>query len=645
MRTQSVHEIIDLNVEKFADRTAIAGAYKQLTYVGLRDRSNNLANFLIHSGATKGSIVAILIDDAVEALTAILGVLKAGCVFVPLDPNIPERRLQAMVGQVSPKWFVAESKFIELVQRVVGEQEEQTNFICVDIADLASVNSSDSTLRLKAYANYFNPAAPDVKVDPNDMCYVYFTSGSTGTPKAIAGQLKGINHFIKWQIKTLGIEEGVRGSHLLALTFDGSLRDIFVPLCAGGTVCVPDGRETILDARKLIDWLDAQQINIVHCVPSLFRTLANESSDPSRLAALRYIVMAGEPLLPADVGRWTDVYGERVQLINLYGTSETTMAKFCYFVNASDRNRRAVPVGKPIEGAAALVLDELGRVCDPGIIGEIYIRTPYRTLGYYNQPELTREVFIQNPFNDDPNDLVHKTGDIGRILEDGNYEYLGRRDQQVKIRGVRVEMGEIENLLRGHEAVADVAVIDRVDAAGNTYLCAYVVLDAKAEVEALREFLSQHLPDYMLPSSFVVMTKLPRTITGKIDRRALPVPGQSRAGLGEDYVAPRTPVEEVLAGIWTQLLGIERIGINDHFFVIGGHSLMGTQMLSRVSSAFKVGISLRALFENPTIAGLALAVTQKQVEQEDEQEMARMMEEIKLLSEDELEGQLKEEVR
>lgn len=642
MKAQSVHEIIDRNAERFPGRTAIAAADRELTYGELRDRSNSLANFLVSRGARKGSMVGVLLDDPVEALTAIVGILKAGCVFVPLEPGLPEKRLAALVGQVSPGWFVAAARFAGLVGRVAGARPEPANIVCPD-AD--APGDDDQGVRLHSYADYFDAAPPPVQVEPDDMCYVYFTSGSTGTPKGIAGRLKGIDHFIRWQLKTLGLGEGVRVSHLLALTFDGSLRDIFVPLCAGGTVCVPDGKETLLDARRLLDWLDAQRVNVVHCVPSLFRALVNESSDPTRLADLRYVLMAGEPLLPMDVGRWFDVYGERAQLVNLYGTSETTMAKFCYFVRPEDRGRRAVPVGKPIEGAAAMLLDEAGRPCAPGIIGEIYIRTPYRTLGYYNQPELTAAAFVPNPFNDDPHDLIHKTGDLGRVLEDGNYEYLGRRDRQVKIRGVRVEPAEVENLLRGHEAVTDVAVTDRADQGGNTYLCAYVVLGAEADAEALRLYLSQHLPDYMLPSAFVFMTRLPRTISGKVDTRALPPPGRSRAGLGTEYVAPRTPAEAALADIWGRLLGVERVGVNDHFFLIGGHSLMGTQLLSRVSSAFNVQIPLRTLFESPTVAGLALAVTQRQVEQEDGEEMASLIEEIKRLSADELEGQVEEEVR
>jgi acyl carrier protein len=345
------------------------------------------------------------------------------------------------------------------------------------------------------------------------------------------------------------------------------------------------------------------------------------------------------------VKRWTSIHGDRVQLVNLYGPTETTMTKFAYFVRPSDQERRFIPIGKPIQGARALVLDAKGRACAPGAVGEIYIRTPYRALGYYNQPELTAEVFIPNPFSDDPNDIVYKTGDLGRVLDDGNFEFLGRKDQQVKVRGVRIELREIEDLLRGHPKVSDVAVVDLDDVSGNKYLCAYVVLKEKAEAGALREFLAQSLPVYMVPSAIVPMAELPRTISGKLDRRALPTPAQAHAREQKDFVAPRTPVEETVAGMMCQVLGVDRISINDNFFELGGHSLLATQLLSRVRTVLDVEVPLRALFESPTVAGLALAITQLQVEQEDEDDMARMIDEIKRLTEDALESSLHEEMQ
>lgn len=605
MSYEGVQQIFSQIASRIREKTAIEYASQKVTYGELEDRSNSLANFLISSGARKGSIIAILAQDSIRVITAIIGVLKAGCAFVPLDPSLPNKRLEAMVSLTSPDWFIVESQFLDRLELIAAENVPNARVACFDGNPTAMELKGMSVAQ--GFAEYLNSDKPEVESGPDDMCYVYFTSGSTGTPKAIAGRLSAIDHFIRWETKTLGLGGGTRVSHLLAPSFDGSLRDIFVPLCSGGTVCIPAEKEIILDASQLVRWIDGQRINIIHCVPSLFRSLANEDLRENHFEQLRYILMAGEPLLPADVSRWMQVFGERVQLVNLYGPTETTMVKFFYLVTAGDKDKRTIPVGKPIEGAAAIVLNDRGKPCPPGMIGEIYIRTAYRSLGYYNQPELTNELFMQNPFSDDPDDIVYKTGDVGRILPDGNFEFLGRRDQQVKIRGVRIETGEIENVLRRHAGVMDVAVVARDDAKAEKYLCAYVVLDKASDTNELREHVAEFLPENMIPTVFVEMEELPRTISGKIDRRALPEPWEGRVGLDQEYIAPRTAIEEVVAGIWREVLGITRVGIYDNFFHLGGHSLRATQVLSRTRAVLKVEIPLRTLFKTPTVAGIAEA--------------------------------------
>lgn len=591
--------------EKFSKNTAIDCGERYLTYEEIEERSNKLANFLISHGATKGALVAILSEDSIEVIIAIIGILKAGCVFLPLDLKLPEQRINTIISEVSPQWFIVDSKGLSKISNVTVESL-QSQVICLSQeSQVLETAFNPLKYHLNDYAEYSQLGKPNVQLEPDDMCYLYFTSGSTGKPKGIAGRLKAITHFIDWEIKTLGIGQDTRVSQLTTPSFDAFLRDVFVPLCSGGVVCVPEKIDTILDARKLIEWIERQQINLIHCVPSLFRSLLNEDLEPKRFSSLQYILLAGEPLLSADVSRWIDIYGEQIQLVNLYGPSETTMTKFFYFVKPSDRQRRSIPIGKPMEGAAAIVVDEQGRVCSPGMVGEIYIRTPYRTLGYYQQPELTNEVFIQNPFSNNPKDIVYKTGDLGRVLEDGNFECLGRRDQQVKIRGVRIELGEIENHLRLHKSVKDVVVVDREESNGNKYLCAYVVLKEKLESVTLRDWLLKFLPESMLPSVFVVMDALPRTISGKVDRRSLPAPNRQQ---NRTFVPPRTPVEAQLAQIWMQILNLDRVGLNDNFFELGGHSLNATQLVSRVGKAFQIELPLRSLFESPTLTTQAESI-------------------------------------
>jgi amino acid adenylation domain-containing protein len=607
MKHESIQELFSQTATRYRDNTAIIYRDRQYSYGELEDRANTIANYLIANGAQKGSLVGILAKDSFHFISSIIGILKAGCVFVPFDRQLPQKRLAAMVSLVAPEWFIIESRFWPFLSSVTVDAAPKATVICVD-GD-AVTNGEQHLAQAVDYKDYFNPEKPPVESEADDMAYIYFTSGSTGQPKAIAGRLQGIDHFIRWELETLGISEGVRVSRLQPISFDASLRDIFLPLCSGGIAIGPAPRDTVLQARKLIEWIEQHEINVIHCVPSLFRSIVNEVLTPERLPSLKYVLMAGEPLLPADVGRWTDVFGDRVQLINLYGPSETTMTKFVYFVQPSDKDRHSIPIGKPMDGAKAVLVNVKGRPSAPGMIGEIYIRTPYLSLGYFNQPELTREAFIPDPFGDNSDEIVYKTGDLARVLEDGNYEFLGRKDQQVKIRGIRVELGEIENLLRGHQSVRDVAVIDRDDANGFKYLCGYVVLEDGANAADLRDYLASYLPEYMLPSAFIPMQELTRTINGKLDRRALPIPGQARAGLEEAYVAPRNKVEELVAGIVGEVLNIEQAGAFDNFFQLGGHSLLAMRLLTQVREVFGVEIPLRNLFEHPTVAGLAFNIT------------------------------------
>jgi amino acid adenylation domain-containing protein len=522
-----------------------------------------------------------------------------------------------MASQVTPEWFIVRGKHLAKLRRVRGENGGRARVVCFDgetgaaHADGAVEQTSGLEL-MSEFDDYTDTQHPGLDYDPDAPCSVYFTSGSTGRPKAILGRLKGIDHFMRWEIEAVGAGPGTRVSQLASPSFDGFLKDAFVPLCVGGTVCAPESRDLILDARGLADWLDVEQVEILHCVPSVFRALTNETLNSNYFEALKCIVMTGEPLYPSDVKRWVDVFGNRVRLWNIYGTTETSMSKFAHEVTPEDIERPSIPVGRPIEGSKVLVINPGGRLCGLGAVGEIHIQTEYRSHGYYNEPELTREVFVQNPFNnDDPADIIHKTGDFGRLLKNGELEILGRRDQQVKVRGVRVELGEIENLLRGHEAVADVAVVDRDDSEGNKFLVAYLTMSNGTRAEELRPYLAERLPEAMLPSAFVELEQLPRTLNGKIDRKALPALETVRAKNGADELTPRNPVEELVAGIWCEVLRLPAVGRSGNFFNLGGHSLLVTQVLARVRECLEVELPVRSLFEAPTIEQFSQLIQQR----------------------------------
>lgn len=579
--------------------------------------SGRIASRLIVSGARIGDLVAIAMKSSFDVIPALLAIWKAGCVFVPLDVNNPAARLKTMISSVEPQWLLTQGDIAE-GSRALAESFPAQKIITIESSD------RQQSVDLKHIEERAGGLGPD------DMCYLYFTSGSTGTPKAIAGRPKSVDHFIDWEVRTFNVTEGVRVSQFTHPAFDAFLRDVFLPLYIGGTICIP-APEMMVDAPRLISWIDEKKINLIHCVPSLFRMLINGGLQREQFQALKYVLLAGEALSPADVKKWMDIFGDRIQLVNLYGPSETTMVKFFHRVSRADADRRSVPIGKPIDGTRAVIVSPEGKVCPPNFAGEIYIRTPYSSLGYYRQPELTRQVFVPNPFSNDPEDIVYRTGDMGRMLQDGTFEFLGRADFQVKIRGMRVELGEIENALRACAGISDAVLVFGHDRNEELYLTAYVAAGPELQIDALRRELLSRLPENLVPASIVRLDSLPRTSNGKVDRKALPVAERQRS---TDVVfrAAFTDTEKLLSAIWTELLGMERVGVDDDFFALGGHSLLATRLMARIQNAFDVEVPLAALFENPTMARLSLVIEDAQAEATGDEVLAEVLEEVDQLS-------------
>ncbi len=621
-----VHEMFRQAAARFPGHTAIDSGGERVTYQELSRRAAGLAAALAATGVRE-DLIAILSDRTADVIAAMLAILEVGCAFVPLDPGFPLANLPWILTAIRPRVWLTDPERVESLGRLMVEQGLAATVIPFDAVLAADLARPPAT----------------VESDPDSLCYVYFTSGSTGRPKGISGRLKGIDHFVRWEIGKFGVGEGTRVSQLTSPAFDAFLRDAFTPLSAGGTVCVPPTREILLNGQGLADWIDRERLELVHCTPSLFRLLLAQDLRPDQFPSLRYVLLAGEQLLPADVRTWYGVFGGRIQLINLYGPSETTMVKLFHPVQPEDGNARVVPVGKPIPETQAIVVDEERRPCPPGKLGEIYLRTPYRTLGYFDQPELTRESFIQNPWSDRPDDIVYKTGDLGRMRENGDFEILGRRDQQVKIRGVRVELAPIENLLRSHPEITDAVVVDRSDTQGNKLLCAYLVTRHDVEVSVLADHLRGSLPEAMVPSAFVVLEALPRTLSGKVDRRSLPNPGDIEQRR-KAYVAPRTPVEETLCRFYSELLGVPRIGAHDSFFELGGHSLLVTQLLDKIRAEL-ISVPLGQVFRTPTVEALALVIVRLQLEQAEAQSAEDLLREVEGLPEEALDELLRRESR
>jgi amino acid adenylation domain-containing protein len=630
----SILELLSESINRFRSRIAIEWTSTRVSYDELETRASEIATRLISSGAGKESLVAVLLENSLHVIPTMIGIWKAGCVFVPLDQNNPEKRLAAMFSLVKPACVVTESQFLDLLDRVYPAA--QNNFQLIQLSEGKLESDQDGG----PHPRWAEP----VPFEPDDLCYLYFTSGSTGTPKAIAGRYKSIAHFVEWEIETFELDGTCRVGQFTHPAFDAFLRDVLVPLCVGGTVCIPDGRESILLTSTLVEWIEKQRITLIHCVPSLFRMILNHELKPDYFHSLRYVMLAGERIFPADIKKWLDVYGERTQLVNFYGPTETTMIKFYHLITRADAERKSIPIGKPMTGARAIVVGAGGKSCPSGAVGEIYIRTPYSSLGYYAPPELTAQVFVQNPFSNDPQDIVYKTGDLGRVQTDGNFEFLGRKDRQVKIRGLRVELGEIESCLRSCTGVRDAVVIEATDTHGEPYLCSYVVMSEGLEPDRLRDQLLAELPANMVPSVFVKLDAMPLTLNGKVDRRALPLPEKRRSRKAV-YVAPRTLTEEMLVNIWRGLLGVDPLGVDDDFFELGGHSLLATQLMSRLRLAFQVDLPLGALFENPTIAKLAVPIAQHQLANADGDAVSRGLDEIEQLTDEKAKSMLSQQLQ
>ncbi len=575
-----IHQLVEEQVEQTPDAVAVTFEDKALTYRELNRRANQLAHYLRRLGVESETLVGLYLERSLEMVVSILGILKAGGAYLPLDPTYPWDRLAFMLEDSRAPVLLTQAGLVgELLTR-------GAKIVCVD-ADWAAI----------AHESEANPVSG---VTADNLAYVIYTSGSTGRSKGVLLQHRGLCNFVIEQSRGFGIEAGSRVLQFASLSFDASVAEIFDVLVRGATLCQAS-RDTLASVTDLVRLMREQAITAVTLPPSLLALLPADD-----LPALRTVISAGESC-PVEIAiRWSA--GRR--FINAYGPTEATVGPCWYLVEDADQLGTTVPIGRPIANVQLYVLDEQLQPVPVGVPGELYIGGVCLARGYLNQPELTAERFISHPFSTEPGARLYKTGDLTRYRPDGNLDFLGRTDNQVKIRGFRIELGEIEAALTQHPAVREAAVLAREDEPGQKRLVAYVVStrDPAPSVSELKGFLKEKLPDYMVPSAFVAMEALPRLPSNKVDRRALPAPDQTRPELESAYAAPRTPIEEILAGIWAQVLGVRQVGIHDNFLDLGGHSLLATQLISRVREAFQVELPLRSLFETPTVAGLAVQV-------------------------------------
>jgi amino acid adenylation domain-containing protein len=612
MKQGSIHTLFKEAVQRYGAKTAVEDASGKLTYEQLNQRAEETAHALIQTGMPSRSVVGIFLDPSIEYVIAILGCLKGGMVFMPLNTEFPAKRLTSILEKTNPGIIVTdnsrEEQLCGKLEDAGGLGSSKPVFVLQDGSGVLSKSPRTAEVPRSGKDVYSTDAYLDQ--DSEDACYILTTSGSTGEPKAILGSHRGLTHFIDWEIREFGFNENARVSQLSPVSFDVSLRDIFVPLVVGGTVCIPD-KEAAQNPSYLLKWMTDREVTITHIVPTLFRLLTRaiieDGSNMAALPKLRYVLIAGEPLYSGDVRTWRETVGSRIELVNLYGPSETTLAKLFFRIDdVGSELRETVPIGRPIPDAEVLVIKE-NRSCPVGEPGEIYIRTPFMSKGYYRDKELTKKYFVQNPLLQNKMDIVYKTGDLGKFMDNDAVQFLGRIDGQLKLYGRRIEIGEIEVVLRQHRDVCQAAVKAVEDNSGNPRLVGYVVPEPgrTLTVENLHRFLGERLPDYMVPPVFVTMEALPITHNGKVDRNSLPKPGRERPEMEQPYIAPCNTLETDLCQIWAEVLGLDRVGTHDNFFNLGGTSILGVRLVEVIKKRLQVDVPIVKLFQYPNVKLLA----------------------------------------
>ena len=601
---QSIQQRFEAQAALTPEAIALVYEEQAVSYGELNERANQLAHYLGRLGVRAETLVAVCLERSIEMVVSLLGVLKAGAAYVPLDPAYPQERLAFMLSDSAASLLLTQQQLVAQLPA----PEECT--VCID--------SEWGEIARHSRAN------PEPQGTTANLAYVIYTSGSTGQPKGVAIAHQSASAFLHWAGEVFSPSQlaGVLAS--TSICFDLSIFELFVPLSQGGTVLLS---ENVLALPALAA---AQQVTLINTVPSAMAELVRLRGLP---ASVRTINLAGEALPNSLVQA---IYQQQTiaQVFNLYGPSEDTT--YSTYTLVKKGAAAAVSIGRPVANTQVYVLDVQQQPVPQGIAGELCLGGEGLARGYLQRPELTAEKFVPNPFGEQPGTRLYRTGDLVRYLAAGELDYLGRADQQVKLRGFRIELEEIQAVLNQHAAVRESLLLVREDHGGDKRLVAYVVTEQQSalDVGALRSHLQAKLPAYMIPAAFVVLDQLPLTANGKLDRRALPAPELS--GAEDSYVAPRTPVEEMLVGIWQELLRVERVGVTDNFFELGGHSLLLTQLASRIGEMFQVELPLRVLFITPTVDEITKAIAVRQVEQENSAEMAQVLNDLQQLSPEEI---------
>ena len=572
-KNKTIYELFQEQVERTPDNIALVHENKELTYRQLNEKANSFARVLRSKGVGPNSIVGIMTEGSLEMIVGIIGVLKAGGAYLPIDPEYPQDRIEYMLQDSNAQILLTQNHLLDKV-RFQG--------IVIDVEDqLLYEGDKDNVTKI-------NKA--------NDLAYVIYTSGSTGKPKGVMVEHGSIANTILWRRNEYKQTWEDYIIILFSFAFDGFVTSFFTPITSGAKIRLLN-REKAKDSKAISAKILPEGITQFIATPSLYMAIL-ENISTAQIQNLKLVTLAGEKLTSDVIKKSKEIF-PRTEIVNEYGPTENSVvATIMRNINLE----RPASIGKPISNTEIYIVGDNNKLQPLGVTGELCISGDGLARGYMNEPELTEERFIANPF--DPSKRMYRTGDLARWLPDGNIEFIGRIDHQVKIRGYRIELGEIEGQLLKNEVIKEAVVIAKEDEEGNKYLCAYIVCEYNTGVSELREYLSRELPEYMIPSYFIQMDKMPLTSNGKIDRKALPET-DGNINTGEKYIAPRNEIEEKLVKIWSKLLKSKEISIDNDFFDLGGHSLKVTKLIAEINKEFNVEMSFTEVFDKPTIRDMA----------------------------------------